>query len=485
MSKLVLDSPTQVRIPDDAHPEQFVKEYLTYTDKSVEYQIRRLKKAAWFDAEKHAEKLEELQALKRPCLLYKDDLGYYTLSGLTQDVAQVLRLEVENNLIYPPAKTIPWAKVPPELRQYQQDTVALFLDSRHAAAEMATGLGKSFIILHIAKRLGLKTVVMAPTTSIADQLYDDFVAYLGKKYVGRFYGGKKDSEKLITVAIHASLARIERGSGDWSAFADTNVFIADESHLCPAATLYQVCTGLLANAPYRFFLSGTQLRGDGSGLLLKGITGPILKRMTVVDGVEQGYLAKPQFRIIQTTSSDPYESSDPMKMTQKHLLYNPTVLAKAAGIANLAVSKLGHQVLILIDEVKQFRFLTPYLRHETKFAHGPLNSDNEGDVPEEHHTTDNGKLVKEFNDGKFPILVGTSAIGLGTNIKPARTLIYLMGGKSEVQVRQAVGRGTRLVPGKTDCTIIDFDVANIELVHRHALERLEIYESIYPDVEIC
>jgi superfamily II DNA or RNA helicase len=92
-------------------------------------------------------------------------------------------------------------------------------------------------------------------------------------------------------------------------------------------------------------------------------------------------------------------------------------------------------------------------------------------------------LVKEFNEGKHPILVGTSCITTGTDIQTAGAIIYLQGGKSEIQVRQSVGRGTRKVAGKVDCYFIDFDVRNVEVVHRHAEERAAIYRAIYPDFE--
>ncbi len=481
---LIIQTPTQVRINEtDPNKLALVTAALTYTDKSVDYQIRRMKQARWFDAVRHAERLEELQAQRRVSLVQEDEEGLYTLSGLAKDVDAVLHQGIENRVVYPPAKTIPWAEVPPTLRPYQQETVDLFLDHKHAAAEMATGLGKSYILLHVAKNLGLKTIVMAPTTSIADQLYADFTRFLGKKYVGRFYGGKKETEKLFTVAIHASLARIERGSPAWDVFSNTLVFIADESHLTPAATLREVCLGLCAAAPYRFFLSGTQMRADGADLLLRGITGPILKRMTVVDGVEQGYLAQPKFRIFPMASTDSYDSSDPLKMTQRHFYYNPNIIKKATDLANFAVTRMGHQVLIAIEEIDQFRYLIPHLRAEYKFAHGALTKEHLRLVPEAYRDSKTTPIVADFNAGKFPILIGTSAVGMGTDIKPVKTIINLTGGKSEVQVRQLVGRGTRKVDGKDECVVADFDVTNIPMMHRHAEERVGIYADIFPDVE--
>jgi ATP-dependent helicase IRC3 len=482
---IIWDTPTTCRfVEPDEQKRALVRAALTYTNKSVDYQIRQLKNARWFDAEQQQDRLAELQEARRVCLLTEEGDSCVTYAGLANTVDGIIHQGVERFVLYPSANTIPWAEVPPPLRPYQQDTVDIFLRYKHAAAEMATGLGKSYIILHLAKNLGLKTIVMAPTTSIADQLYADFIRYLGKKYVGRFYGGKKDSSKLFTVAIHASLARIPGDSPDFLAFSAVQVFIADESHLTPAATLQSVCMGLASKAPYRFFLSGTQLRADGSDLLLRGITGPILKRMTVVDGVEQGYLAAPRFRIFPMTSCDSYTSSDPLKMTQRHFYYNQAIIRKATALVNYAVTRMNHQVLIFIDEIEQFRDIAPHLAAQYRFAHGPLTKANLQYVPEAHRDSDNSKIVADFNAGKFPVLIGTSAIGMGTDIRPVKTIVNLTGGKSEVQIRQLVGRGTRKVEGKTECMVFDFDVVNVPMLHRHAEERMVVYEDIYPDVEV-
>jgi superfamily II DNA or RNA helicase len=58
-------------------------------------------------------------------------------------------------------------------------------------------------------------------------------------------------------------------------------------------------------------------------------------------------------------------------------------------------------------------------------------------------------------------------------------IIYLQGGRSEVQIKQAVGRGTRRVPGKEDFFFFDFDVYNVGTTHRHAEARVKVYEDIY------
>jgi superfamily II DNA or RNA helicase len=56
-------------------------------------------------------------------------------------------------------------------------------------------------------------------------------------------------------------------------------------------------------------------------------------------------------------------------------------------------------------------------------------------------------------------------------------IIMLTGGKSEVQVKQAIGRGTRLVEGKKDFWVIDFDVAGSPTMDRHLKARQAYYEE--------
>lgn len=486
---LVIDTPPFVHIRNDAVDLKQLQSDLTYIDKSIDFAIRKLKKARWFDPsnEDHAEKLANLQTQRKQCLLFENDSGYYTYSGLATYVSQLIHdRDIQNNLIYPDTKLIPYSSLPPAARPYQLEAFQKLLEAKHGAVQMGTGLGKSYIIALLCKHFGIKAVVTAPTTSIAEQLYDDFLRLFGKKYVGRYYGGKKEHKKLFTIAIHASLTKIEEGSDAWDSFVETKVAIFDESHMTPAESLHKICIGLLQHAPYRFFFSGTQTRGDGADLLLKGIIGPIVFEMTVQEGVDQGFLSKPVFRMIRTFSDSSYTSQDVNKMTAAHLLYNPIVNKKAAQIANTAYNRLGHAVLVLVDEIAQFRELEPLFAHPCEFAYGgTLSAENKKYVPEKYQGKDNKELVEAFNAGRIPILVGTSAISMGTDIRRVQTMINLMGGKSPIQVPQAVGRCTRLCPeaNKTECNVFDFDVTNIEPCHRHALARADLYGDIYPSLE--
>lgn len=464
---------------------------LTYTDQKQVYQLSRLKKTArWYTEEQFEAKREELQAATKVCILFDGGDYWWTYSGLSSYVAGKLRQSILSHFSHPEPKSLPWDRPPGfNMYPYQEKALEKLLEAKHAGVQMGTGLGKSFIIANVIKRLGLKTVVMAPSASIAEQLHKDFTQWFGKKYVGAYFDGKKEPKKLIIVGTAQSLTRIEENSTVWDELKKTQVFIADESHQCPAKTLANVCFGVLSNAPYRFFFSATQMRNDGSGLLLDAITGPIVFEMTVREGVDAGYLAKPKFRMVFAPSNGNFESNDPNEMTRHHLFYNPKVAEHIGKLCNMSVAA-KMPVLVLIEEVEQFTKLLPHLRYQAGFAHGTLNDDNRQKVPQEYWESDPNALVKSFNEGKFSILVGTSCISTGTDVKAVKFLIYWQGGKSEIQVKQAIGRGTRLAPGKECCHVTDFWIRdpNGETANRrwvlssHAKQRMEIYNDLYGPV---
>lgn len=495
---LSLESPTVLRLIGYENRLDELRKFLTFRKSSATFELQKFKRNPWnarnLTREQYEKRLFELERAVKVCLLFEDERGYWTYAGLREDIAELFKDDQFENLVeYPEPGNLPWAEVPKKtMRPYQEEIVKSLVDARHAGISVGTALGKSFAVLNLVKHYSLKTLVMAPSESIATQLYEEFSRAFGKKYVGMVGGGKKQFGKLITIGIAASLTKIEPGTPGWDHLHDVQVFVVDEAHLAPADTLEKVCHGLVANAPYRFFVSGTLLRNDGADKLLKGITGPTVYTMTVKDGVDQGYLARPMFRMVKVPSTDRYTSNDVQRMGRHHFLYNKQVVQAAAKLANLSVEMMGHQVIILVDEVEQFVHLLPLLKYPCRFAHGGAPGATKDKLSPEYQKSDPHALVQQFNQGEYPILVGTSCINTGTDTQTVETIINLQAGKSPIKFPQSVGRGTRktpLKPEKDSCYFIDFDVQNVfldeknDIVHKHAQERAAIYNSIYPDFE--
>lgn len=473
-------NPSQIILPRD---DDDVKNFLTYDDLSVRYLIQRHKRnyrMKGSNPEWWIKHLETLEAKKTKCLLSYDDVGNpITYSGLHTDLNNRFGWNLVDRSTTPEDKLIPWKRVPFDMRYYQSAAVDKLIEHKHGAVELPTGSGKTLIILNLCKKLGIPATIVTPFKAVTDAIYEDFVHHFGKENVGKYGGGKKELGKLFTVCVSASLLRIEEGSDAWKHFSSNPVLLFDESHTTPAETFKSVCLGLCKDATYRFFLSATQLRVDGSEMLLRGIIGPVVYRKTFKDLVDEKYLKQPIFKSFVVTGPS-HNYQDPKKELQHHHLFNHQVLKNAAEIANKAINLADRQTIILVDEFKQFAMLENHLKvGNFEFCHGGATKDNKKIVAEKYWKSDTANAVKRFNEGKTKLLIGTSAIITGVDFKPVGCLIYLMGGKSEIKIRQSLGRGTRVVKDlPLDFWFIDFYSKDSTMMKNQYKARRLLYETM-------
>jgi superfamily II DNA or RNA helicase len=472
---LIIETPTILRLTGYEGKEETLKEALSYRNTSLYFAYTKMCNNHFLRAkigdrafDKACEKTR-LRAEK--CLLKQDTKGLYTLPGFAEFIAKRFNDTIINRVFYPPAVGCKAVQTNTP-RYYQSEGNAKLINARHAAVSIATGLGKSLMISKLCEHYGLQTIVMAPSTSIATQLYKDFMGTFGTAKVGLYGDGAKAYNKLFTIGIAASLTRVKPGTPQYDLLSKAQVFICDESHLCPSDTLEEVCT---------------QMRNDGSDLLLSGITGPIVYNMDVKQGVSEGFLAKPRFFMVKVGTTGEIlkvrTESDYSKTVNDHFYTNDALCKKAAELADIAVNTLKHQTVILVEHVNQLAPLLKHLKTKPVFAHGGLTATNKIGVPKEYHKSQADALVTAFNEGRVPLLIGTSCVSIGTDIRPVQTLINLQSGKSEIKVRQAIGRGTRKTPTKDYFNYVDFYVENVPVLQKHAIERAKIYEEVWAPPE--
>jgi superfamily II DNA or RNA helicase len=481
----VAETPVKLRVPAELALSEELRKALAYKDLRAEHEYSRVKEMRWF-AEKYGqaafdEKLAEVDARRRGSLLSTDERGFYTYTGLLKRLRQQFGGDARRAYELPSAYPWAWASQPPPPRDFQEEAELLMIHHGHAAVELATGLGKSLIIAMLLRGLGLPAVVVTPTKSIAKQLYADLCNLLGKKRVGRFYDGHKEYQQPVTVAVSKSLVILQEDTPAWAALRAKPVLVGDESHLLPADTLAAVCCGLLGTAPWRFFLSGTQDREDGLDLLLHGLIGDIVLEMDARKGIAEGFLAPQRFLQWETKSEGKLHGYDAVKMNRCHLLQNERVHQEAATLVNAAVAR-GRRTMVMVDEFDQFPLLLKHLKAPYRVAHGGCTKDNRESLPEEHRKSDPEDLVRRFDAGEFPVLVGTSCIGIGTNIRSVSAICDLVGGSASSRLRQVVGRGTRLFPGKEDCVFMEPVISNVPVLAKQAVKRQKIFRTISDSV---
>lgn len=506
-------TPTHTRFRvEDIEKVKKIKTLLTYTDTSVDFVLGKHRKSiksminnpdfwkeklgsryasrlAWLNAE-----VKKLQASRERCLLgVVDEEGgvYECPRGLLGKVLDVGVDHTYPNSWDPPVpKAIPWNKIPFPMREYQQAAFYALAEAEFGSISLSTGAGKTRILAQLIKHYGLKTLVMVPSTSIATQMFDDFENWFGRGKVGLFGGGKKKSDKLITIGIDDSLVKVVPGNEHWDNLRACQLFLVDEAHILPSETQEIVATGVAGNAVYRFAVSATLFRNDGRDLLLEGFAGPVVYRKELMELVDEGYLARPNVYVHKLDSGVVGLADDPNEQTRDHLFYSEAVNRLAVKLVEEGVDN-KQPVLVAIDEVEQFSHLIRHLSTSLRvgFAHGPLNKDNRDSVPEPYRSQDPKEQVALFNAGKLDVLIGTSCVAMGTDTRIPERGIYLVGGKSLIELSQRMGRCTRggykstVENPYTGATKASFEwhdiwVTNSPVCSFHAKERIKYYEEL-------
>lgn len=491
MIKINIENPTTCFLENPSSEEvSKLMSYLTYSDTSAAFALKNLKQNRWLQANKPETfkiRREELEKKLKTCMLQFSSIKakYWFHPGSIPYLKNIFNFNIKNNINYPEGRKMAWKKpLPFDLYPYQKESIQKLLEIKHGCVELCTGAGKTAIILTLARELGLKTVIVTPSKSIFLEILEKFEHHLGKTNVGAYGDGKKKLGKILTVCVSKSLTMLKPGSDEYNFFATADVVIGDESHTLAAETLESVFHGVLKNVPYRFFLSGTQVRGDGKDELLESIIGEKVFSLTTKEAIEGNYICPVKFLIFETISKDTKKYKDPLKAKRNQFLYNSNIADIAAKIANSAWNQAQESTLILVEELEQIRMLKERLKVPFDYVHSAAKADAAGFGLE---TRKVDEMVQAFNEGKIKVLIGTSCIATGTNIYPTHNTINWVGGSSEVKTKQgAVGRSVRLLE-KSDyktfhkpkpySKIYDFKVSNIPLMESHLQKRIFMYKE--------
>lgn len=496
MIKINTVSPTKTIIEEcDSNTLDLLRKNLTYQNTSIVFNLKKLKENKWLQAN-HPEafniRKKELEKKLFSCMLnFDSSLNKFWFYPGSIPYLNNFSFKEESNIEYPVPKKVPWKNTLPfNLYPYQEASVEKLLEAKHGCVELCTGAGKTAIILTLARELGLKTIIVTPSKSIFLEILEKFEHHFGKSNVGAYGAGKKRLGKKFTVCVSKSLTMLKPDSEAFDFFKNADVVIGDESHTLAADTLEAVFHGVLKKVPYRFFLSGTQVRGDGKDKLLESIIGKKVYEMPTKQAIDGGYICPVKFFVFETTSKDIKKYKDPLKTKRKQFLYNSNIADITAKIANSAWIHAQESTLILVEELEQIKMLKERLKVPFDYVHSASKSDAENFGLEKRKVNE---MVELFNLGKIKVLIGTSCIATGTNIYNTHNTINWVGGSSEVKTKQgAVGRSVRVLEKskykeyhkpKPYSKIYDFRVTNIRLLENHLQKRLEMYKETTDEIK--
>lgn len=369
-------------------------------------------------------------------------------------------------------------------RDYQFEAAYRALKYRYCTQELATSAGKTIIFyiylayLKFKKRIApdKKALVVVPKVSLLNQTYDAFL----KEYhtglinmkvmrVGDKYKFKKETfdECEVLISTYQSLANIPK-----EIFSRFNVICIDEAHTSRGKTINDIVKASV-NASYRFGLSGTiQLDKQYSHLFkIQEFIGPLRLVVTADFLQEQGYAPRIKIKRLSMLYpedgfmkkyrklkdeykelgcppgfADPKAFGQAMFEMEKQYLYASE--RRLEVISNL-VKKLPGNTLILFNNIKDEYGIT--IQDEIlKWNEHTYYVD--GSVKVVHRESFQKDM--EANEGVV-IVASYGTFSTGLNLKRLHNIVFAESSKSEITIRQSIGRGMRMYVNKNEVTIFD------------------------------
>ena len=365
----------------------------------------------------------------------------------------------------------PIAGQPIVLRDYQVDTINKFLENPQSIQEIATGAGKTLITAVLSQKVEPygRSIVIVPNKSLVTQTEEDYIN-MGLD-VGVFFGDRKEFGKTHTICTWQSLNILLKKTKNSEALITIDEFLegvvcvmVDEVHMAKADVLKQLLTGVMAQVPIRWGLTGTIPKEKFEWMSLLVSLGDVTQRIQASELQDRGVLANCNVNVVQLQDFGDYGG---YQQELKYLLTNSKRLDYMARLFS-KISESGN-TLILVDRISAGNELVERLGNKAVFISGVTKGEDRKTEYDEIAEVDGKIIVATY---------GVAAVGI--NIPRIFNLVLLEPGKSFVRVIQSIGRGIRKAEDKDFVQVWDI-TSTCKFAKRHLTKRKAFYrEANYP-----
>ena len=359
---------------------------------------------------------------------------------------------------------------PMRLRDYQPEIINRFFENPQSVQEVATGAGKTVITAALSDAVTAygRSIVIVPNKSLVTQTEKDYINM--ELDVGVFYGDRKEFGRQHTICTWQSLNVLLKNTKNHEAditiqefLEDVVCVIVDEVHMAKADALKTLLTGVFAQVPLRWGLTGTIPKEDYEAFSLRCSIGEVVGHLKASTLQEAGHLANCHVNIVQLVDHVEYNN---YQSELKYLLETAGRLDYMAGLVE-KIREDGN-TLILVDRVAAGQALTERIK-DAVFVSGATKATDRQDEYDEVATAHGKVIVATY---------GVAAVGI--NIPRIFNLVLVEPGKSFVRVIQSIGRGIRKAEDKDFVQIWDL-TSNCKFAKRHLTKRKQFYrEANYP-----
>ena len=378
-------------------------------------------------------------------------------------------------------------------RDYQIEAAWRIVKFRFSCLEIATSSGKTliaFIVLAYLKNvLGInKFLMIVPNTTLIIQGSEDFEEYGLKELdncdIQLIHGGNKNKiSSGLMIGTYQSLVK-----QDESFFDGVEAVFVDESHQGHSKSIKEVISRC-RDSRYRFGLSGTLTnRNTAEHLTIQQYLGPLTMEISPKFLFDNKYATPVAIKIVKM---------DWLDQNLKEKLYElRTNKGEMEGNEIFGVERK-----LVVSSDKRLKYIVDFIAKTSKNslvlfqsvgegygkriyeALREIQADKEvyyvdGDTDPERRDYYKTKL----EEGTNKVLVASfGTLSTGVSVKNIHNIFLTESYKSEVLIKQSLGRGMRLYEGKEKVNIIDFVddfswKSSINYLMKHSLERIEIYK---------
>jgi superfamily II DNA or RNA helicase len=322
------------------------------------------------------------------------------------------------------------------------------------------GAGKGEVIVALAGRLGLPTLILVGQKEHAQDLIARLRARLGVA-AGLIGDGIRDVQR-ITVALVQSLDA-DTGTEIAELFG---VVLVDEAHHAAAQGYRAVLSALPARRRYGF--TATIDRPDGLRPFVHHVLGPVMHETTRADLVSAGRSVVPSYVTVPSAFRFAYTGpSDWMPL----LAALETDTDRDRVIVDAVDTECGGELTaVLVGRVAHADRLAALLR-----ARGLRAQALTGRLPKRKREA----ILSGARIGEIDVIVGTQLLDEGIDLPALSRVVLAWPARSEGRIVQRIGRALRVHEGKSQPIVFDVTDRGVSVLKYQAFQRRRIFARVF------
>jgi superfamily II DNA or RNA helicase len=350
-------------------------------------------------------------------------------------------------------------ELPEYLRDYQVTAISKMIENLRGLVEMPTASGKTLTAIWYLKHFpNARILFTVPSVDLLEQTYCTFSEAFNEP-IGRLGNGHGDWQR-ITIGVINSLVAL--ATSREPKLQGVQICIHDEAHSA-GSNSYLTLAITLTTQSRVMGLSATPERNDGADLIVEGVCGPTIYKVSPQQVAKCGGIILPDYYQIELPDRYKVERRNPplIPKAPSHLeilkLYKYAITTNAARTKTIVdlvlelqklTSRQGN-ILILFDYRDHGEAIQ--LELERRGVTAPLV---DGKTKKKQRT----QIIDAFTTGETEVLIGSSILKQGVDFPELEFLILAGSRSAEGLTWQQVGRALRANASyqKARSVIIDF-----------------------------